>query len=123
MRNFSRNRRERNTEEYPDSPKRFRDNPSRFTPQSSGKFERRDSPRLFERRMHLVTCAKCHERCQVPFRPTEGKPVYCSECFKNNDRDTKDDNYQPKYQAPSRNEFEQIHEKLDRILFLLQKRH
>ena len=25
--------------------------------------------------------AKCGKECQVPFKPTEGKAVYCSECF------------------------------------------
>ena len=33
--------------------------------------------------MHEAICGKCGERCQVPFKPTEGKPVYCRECFKN----------------------------------------
>ena len=26
-------------------------------------------------------CSNCGKECQVPFRPTNGKPVYCSECF------------------------------------------
>ncbi|MEK7460414.1 MAG: CxxC-x17-CxxC domain-containing protein [Patescibacteria group bacterium] len=26
-------------------------------------------------------CAKCNKPCEVPFRPTGGKPVYCKECF------------------------------------------
>lgn len=31
--------------------------------------------------MHKATCDQCHKPCEVPFRPTEGKPVYCNECF------------------------------------------
>jgi len=31
--------------------------------------------------MHKTTCDQCHKSCEVPFRPTEGKPVYCNECF------------------------------------------
>jgi CxxC-x17-CxxC domain-containing protein len=31
--------------------------------------------------MHQATCDQCHKPCEVPFRPTEGKPVYCNECF------------------------------------------
>ena len=31
--------------------------------------------------MHDAVCAQCGKECQVPFEPTEGRPVYCSECF------------------------------------------
>lgn len=31
--------------------------------------------------MHTVTCSECKKECEVPFKPTEGKPVYCKECF------------------------------------------
>ena len=34
--------------------------------------------------MHKATCASCGKECEVPFRPTGSKPVYCSDCFKNN---------------------------------------
>ena len=48
----------------------------------SGRFDGRDSgKRSFEKQMHEVTCDKCGKRCEVPFKPTEGKPVYCSDCF------------------------------------------
>ena len=33
------------------------------------------------REMHKTTCAECKQECEVPFKPTEGKPVYCKECF------------------------------------------
>lgn len=33
------------------------------------------------REMHKATCAECGTECEVPFKPTEGKPVYCRECF------------------------------------------
>ena len=33
------------------------------------------------REMHDATCAECGKRCKVPFKPTDGRPVYCSECF------------------------------------------
>ncbi|MBW2997122.1 DNA-directed RNA polymerase [Candidatus Woesearchaeota archaeon] len=33
------------------------------------------------REMHKATCAECGNDCVVPFKPTEGKPVYCRECF------------------------------------------
>ena len=34
-----------------------------------------------EREMFEAVCAECGNACKVPFKPTEGKPVYCSECF------------------------------------------
>ncbi len=38
--------------------------------------------------MHQTTCADCGGRCEVPFRPSGSRPVYCSDCFgKHNPRD------------------------------------
>lgn len=31
--------------------------------------------------MNKATCDQCHKPCEVPFRPTAGKPVYCNACF------------------------------------------
>ena len=31
--------------------------------------------------MHKATCASCDKTCEVPFRPSDGKPVYCRDCF------------------------------------------
>jgi CxxC-x17-CxxC domain-containing protein len=31
--------------------------------------------------MHQATCDQCGKSCEVPFKPTSGKPVYCSACF------------------------------------------
>lgn len=31
--------------------------------------------------MYDAVCDKCGRNCRVPFRPTSGKPVYCSDCF------------------------------------------
>lgn len=39
----------------------------------------RDRPR----EMHKATCAECKMECEIPFKPIEGKPVYCNECFRN----------------------------------------
>ena len=33
------------------------------------------------REMFTATCSNCGKEAQVPFRPTSGKPVYCSDCF------------------------------------------
>ncbi|MEK7659739.1 MAG: CxxC-x17-CxxC domain-containing protein [Patescibacteria group bacterium] len=31
--------------------------------------------------MHQAICSNCGNTCEVPFRPVEGKPVYCKDCF------------------------------------------
>ena len=31
--------------------------------------------------MHKATCAECGEECEVPFKPTEGRDVFCKDCF------------------------------------------
>lgn len=31
--------------------------------------------------MHQVICDQCGKSCEVPFKPTAGKPVYCNVCF------------------------------------------
>jgi len=33
------------------------------------------------REMFTATCSACGKSCQVPFQPSGGKPVYCSDCF------------------------------------------
>jgi len=31
--------------------------------------------------MHKAVCDECHKNCEVPFRPSGDKPIYCSDCF------------------------------------------
>ena len=33
--------------------------------------------------MHKAVCTKFKKECEVPFKPTEGKLVYCKECSAN----------------------------------------
>ena len=33
------------------------------------------------REMFPAVCSRCGKDTQVPFQPTTGKPVYCSDCF------------------------------------------
>ncbi|HLP79704.1 MAG TPA: CxxC-x17-CxxC domain-containing protein [Acidobacteriota bacterium] len=33
------------------------------------------------REMHKATCSDCGKETQVPFKPKEGRPVYCKDCF------------------------------------------
>ena len=62
--------------------------------------------------MHDAVCDKCGKPCQLPFRPTQGKPVYCSDCFRNKDS----------YEGPrssssvSPDLLTEINDKLDKIM-------
>lgn len=42
---------------------------------------RRDDYRE-ERQMYTATCASCGREAHVPFQPRDGRPVYCSDCFR-----------------------------------------
>jgi len=60
-----------------------------------GTDSRRSSGRDFSRSsfgdkpMFKATCAECGESCEVPFKPNGDKPVYCSNCFKGKDGDSR----------------------------------
>ena len=58
-------------------PSRFgaRDSEDRFGGRGPGKSR-------LDYQMHKVICDKCGIECEVPFKPTSNKPVYCSDCFK-----------------------------------------
>ena len=93
-----------------------------------GGFGRRDGGR-FERRpaeMHNAVCDQCKKECQVPFRPSSNKPVYCSDCFRDKDNGGSRGNFSPRSQSgPSQSgmsseQFNKINAKLDRIMAFLE---
>ena len=53
---------------------------------SRGGFSRsegRDSGRpAFDKQVHKAVCDKCGATCEVPFKPTGSKPIYCRDCFR-----------------------------------------
>jgi CxxC-x17-CxxC domain-containing protein len=66
-----------------------------------------------EKRMYSAICTECGNKCEVPFRPTGGKPIYCSNCFR------KGDNTGGKNVKKFKEQFELLNAKLDNILKLL----
>lgn len=40
--------------------------------------DNRDQPREYFK----AVCSDCGKECEVPFKPTQGRPVYCRDCFK-----------------------------------------
>ncbi len=79
-----------------------------------------------DRQMFKTICSNCGKECEVPFRPTNGKPVYCSDCFEKmggrssgSPRPERSD-----FRAPgidqNKNQLDAISSKLDRIINLLE---
>jgi CxxC-x17-CxxC domain-containing protein len=98
--------------------------------------------------MHKAVCDQCHKSCEVPFRPSENKPIYCKECFSgkkgNDDRGPRRDfggdraprkefnNERPAQVLPfkpasmglseeMKNQFKDINIKLDRLMDIIEK--
>ena len=86
---------------------------------SGRRFGRRDSGRSNSRADRPtpteVNCDKCGKRCEVPFKPTSSKPVYCSDCFRKKE---KSDSRGKSNQFAE--ELEEINAKVDRILKALE---
>ena len=60
-----------------------------------------------ERSFTKAICSDCNKECEVPFKPSQDRPVYCKECFsKRKDGGPRKENYdnKPKEQgfAPER---------------------
>jgi len=87
------------------------------------RFGRRDGgrDRRSERHeMHQATCDKCGKDCEVPFKPTQGKPIYCDDCFKDKSGEAGSRSEMGK---PIKTEnFDQINKKLDKILKILEEK-
>lgn len=111
------------------------------------KYASRSFGRSFEKRergpkeLHSTTCAECGKPCEVPFKPSGAKPVFCRDCFnkeeqgeERNERFEKRDygkrdfddsrrdfrsSRQGSSNAATEQQLQMINDKLDRILRLL----
>lgn len=41
----------------------------------------RNAGRSSDRQMYSAVCASCNQPTQVPFKPTNDRPVYCRDCY------------------------------------------
>jgi CxxC-x17-CxxC domain-containing protein len=46
-----------------------------------GGFRRERSFDRGPRKMFKAVCTECGRECEVPFKPTEGRPIFCKDCF------------------------------------------
>ena len=67
------------------SKRPFEKNYSQKPSQHFSHFNRHDRGRQSngprERTYTRVICADCNKECEIPFKPSVGRPVYCKECF------------------------------------------
>lgn len=75
--------------------------------------------RNVDRRMYQATCDQCGDRCEVPFRPSGDKPVYCNNCFGKNDQPSDRRGGGAKNTDQSKQDFAQLNAKLDEVIKLL----
>jgi len=60
--------------------KNFKNEPKRCKDCKAKRNARLNHPTR-ERVETTATCSQCGKETTVPFRPTQGRPVYCKECF------------------------------------------
>lgn len=77
--------------------------------------------------MFKAVCSNCGKECEVPFRPTNGKPVYCSDCFEKMGNGGRSDaprqersDFRPQGGDQNKVQIDAINAKLDRILGILE---
>ncbi|MEA3378390.1 MAG: CxxC-x17-CxxC domain-containing protein [Nanoarchaeota archaeon] len=87
MARFERSRERKSYKDYRDNYSK-RDGQRRFEHSSRGRrdYGSRESSNRYGRdrrdlKMTKVICSSCGAECEVPFKPTSSKPVYCDECF------------------------------------------
>ena len=81
---------------------------------NTGKFNSKN------KQMFSAVCDECGDNCEVPFRPTNDKPIYCSYCF-DKPGDNKNSHKHSEKIADNSAEIEKINAKLDKILELIEK--
>ena len=88
--------------------------------------------------MHKTICSNCGKECEVPFKPTGEKPVYCRDCFREmggpdarrseerrerNEGRSNFDNRNFEHKSPDNSQYQQdlaaLNVKVDKILSIL----
>ena len=105
------NRDTKSRRSFEDRPKSRRDSSRNFN-RDSRRDSRGDSGRYNKNRrdfkMTKVICSSCGIECEVPFKPTSDKPIYCDDCFAKKGKTNSN-------KIPNK-DLEIINEKLDKII-------
>lgn len=83
--------------------------------------------------MHQAICSECNAECEVPFRPSGDKPVFCRDCFKKKGGESPRKTFgkktfdKPSFYKPSvstngmtQEQFKILNAKLDKIIDVLE---
>ncbi|MDX9739320.1 MAG: hypothetical protein RBT33_03100 [Candidatus Dojkabacteria bacterium] len=70
-----------------------------------------------DKEMFDAVCDDCGNDCQVPFRPSSDKPIYCSKCF-----EKRGNSHEGGSGSKSNVQLDEVNDKLDRILKLLESK-
>lgn len=63
------------------SPRPVEAKPFQQSGHTHSQSDRRQDNSYRERVLHKAICADCKKECEVPFKPSGERPVYCKECF------------------------------------------
>ena len=84
---------------------------------------RRDGGRFEKPAMHKAVCDECGQDCEVPFKPSGNKPIYCSKCFEKVDpkKNRSNDSRSSVDMTAVTEQLKDINAKLDRLIDIQQK--
>lgn len=117
-----------------DSYSSGRDSSSKFGDRPERKFDRESFSKEKSSgfTVHETVCDRCGVKCDVPFKPTNNKPIYCRSCFRKNNSGSSDrgtdrfEQFEDRHATPSdrfenksnisSKDLEQINQKLDKIM-------
>ena len=109
FKNSSPKRDNRSRNNFDDNPRVKERRYSDREPSRNSRYSDREPSRnRREINMTKVICSSCNAECEVPFKPTSTKPVYCNDCFSKIGKDSSD-----KF---SDRDIDIINEKLNKIM-------
>lgn len=74
--------------------------------------------------MHKAVCDECGKECEVPFRPSGDKPIFCDACFGGKREGGRSDSRSPRSSVPAADfskQFAEINDKLNKLIHILEK--
>jgi CxxC-x17-CxxC domain-containing protein len=93
-----------------------------------GRFESRERRPSFDRggfrdreekQMFTAVCDECGQDCEVPFKPSSNKPIYCSKCFEGKEGNKSNDRVGSN-NSELKTQIEALNKKLDKIISILE---
>lgn len=108
---------------YSGGNRNFRGDRGNFRDRDRG--NRNYNDRDGNKEMFDAVCDDCGRNCRVPFQPTSGKPIYCSDCFRDkrdsDERPSRGNFNTPQSSANSSKDLSALNSKLDKIISLLER--